>query len=336
MNLAVVQARMGSNRFPRKTLAPLHGKPMIQWLLDRLKLSKKISSVLLITSNTSEDDALAEYCEKNKIPCFRGSENNVLERFYKGVMASGVSHENLNLIRITGDCPLFDPFLLDEALETFEHIRMQKACEYYGYSPDLPDGCDFEIFTFTALNAAFEKATDPMDLEHVTPYIWKRPMEFHIERFSKPGIPKDMRFSVDYPADLKLIEALIDKSLEEKIPFLGVKETCALLKKHPELAAINSEIMKNEGLIKSALKEKEHRIEVHGKTMPRYAVWIDTTDIDERERITVWAKNMGIEIFLDSENRPENSVILKIKTKNDLAQKLLEITHLKFLDKNGE
>ncbi len=250
---ALIQARMNSSRLPGKALLPILNKPMVQWQIERLQNSKKISTIALLTSNTSSDDPLISFCDKLKIQNYRGSENDVLARFYNAFLAFSLQNERMNclIIRLTGDCPLIDPFLIDEAIDLFIS-KLSHGCRYFGYDTNLPDGMDFEIFTWGALKEAHENSSDPFEREHVTPFMWRQPERFKVERFKKTNITPQLRFSVDYHEDLELVEEIL-KYQEKSGLFLGVQEISDLFEKNPKLKELNEKIIKNEGLIQSAL-----------------------------------------------------------------------------------
>jgi glutamate-1-semialdehyde 2,1-aminomutase len=163
--LAIVQARMGSSRFPGKVLCPINGVPMIGFLLQRLSASKFIDHIVLATSIEEKDQPLAAYVQNIGFEVFKGSENDVLDRFY--CVAKDKNPQII--VRITGDCPFVDPAVVDSAISCLN----EHSVEYVSNidPPTFPHGLDVEVFTFEALSRAWKHAESQYDREHVTPFI---------------------------------------------------------------------------------------------------------------------------------------------------------------------
>lgn len=285
MILAIVQARMGSSRFPNKVLAPVLGKPMLQWQIERLRACKQIDRLVVATTNSPSDLPLVNACAEWKVDCVQGSESDVLERFLHAAKMLEAPADSI-LVRLTGDCPLVDPVMVDEGIVRFKENQTED-CRYQGYHGDLPDGMDFEIFTLAALEEA-AASKDPFDHEHVTPFLWKNPKRFGARVFEKKGITPGLRFSVDYPEDRDLVEAILVEERKAGGRF-GVLEISELLKSNAELRELNSRIIKNEGLIKSALESPKMRM--------RLGVLLETpadTSTEVRD-LKEWGARMGIE-----------------------------------------
>ncbi|HKX04469.1 MAG TPA: glycosyltransferase family protein, partial [Methylomirabilota bacterium] len=219
--LALIQARMGSTRLPGKVLGPVLGKPMLQWQLERVALSKRISKTVVATSTQPQDTAIYEFCRSIGALAFRGSETSVLDRFYDATLAFLRPEERQDaiLVRLTADCPLVDPFMVDEGIERFLKARAE-GCRYQGYEADMPDGMDFEVFTWEALDEVYHTETDEFEKEHATPYMWRHPARFGLQKFSKPEIPGGLRCSVDYAEDRDLVEEILRRQ-EERGSFWG-------------------------------------------------------------------------------------------------------------------
>ena len=175
MKAVIVQARMGSSRLPGKVLKPINKIPMLKFLYDRLLKSKNIDKIIIATSSLDTDNPIEELCLKYRIPFFRGSENNVLERYY---LCAKQFHIN-TIIRVTADCPFIDPSLIDKMLTSFSKSNLDYFANTVPPEKSLwPDGGDVEIFSFNALQKAYSKAKEADDLEHVTFYFWKINLEF--------------------------------------------------------------------------------------------------------------------------------------------------------------
>ena len=194
---AIVQARMSSQRFPNKALADILGKPMLQRVLERLQASELLEKVILATTTNPEDKVLIDLASSIDIPSFAGSEDDVLDRLYQA--ANGAN----TVVRITGDCPLVDPKLIEGVLQ----YHFLYEYEFTTDRPSYPDGLDIEVMSYPALQRAWESASSPYDREHVTSYILSHPEKFRIGRFSY-DIPLPDSFpklSVDAPQDLELV-----------------------------------------------------------------------------------------------------------------------------------
>ena len=163
--IAIVQARVGSIRLPGKVLKEINGKSLIEILFHRLAQSKKIDKIILATTKNIENDKLVNLVENLGYEVFRGNETDVLDRYYHAAK----KHRSETVVRITGDCPIIDPELVDEIIS----IYGQENADYVSNTnpPTYPDGLDTEVFSFEALKIAHEQTKEPFDREHVTPFI---------------------------------------------------------------------------------------------------------------------------------------------------------------------
>ena len=236
--LAIVQARMGSTRFPNKVMLPINGVPLIELLLHRLSLAKLIDHILVATSTATGDKQLAAHVRSLGYEVFEGSENNVLDRFYKAAQ----SHRPNTVVRITGDCPLVDPELVDAIIASFAPRNVDYLCNVN--PPTFPDGLDTEVFTYSALEQAARDAKTSDELEHVTPYI-RESGRFTAENFFNDNDYSRERWTVDEPADLAVIDAVF-RHFSPRINF-GWLEVISLRKQHPEIFQSNQDLIRNEG-----------------------------------------------------------------------------------------
>ena len=236
--LAIVQARMGSTRFPNKVMLPINGVPLIELLLHRLSLAKLIDHILVATSTATGDKQLAAHVRSLGYEVFEGSENNVLDRFYKAAQ----SHRPNTVVRITGDCPLVDPELVDAIIASFAPRNVDYLCNVN--PPTFPDGLDTEVFTYIALEQAARHANTSDELEHVTPYI-RESGRFTAENFFNDNDYSRERWTVDEPADLAVIDAVF-RHFSPRINF-GWLEVISLRKQHPEIFKSNQDLTRNEG-----------------------------------------------------------------------------------------
>ena len=247
--VGIIQARMGSTRLPGKILKPLLGSPMLARMLERVKRAKKLDAVVVATTNKPEDDATAELAQRCGVQVFRGDEHDVLDRFYKAAKETGAGV----VVRLTGDCPLHDPAVIDEVIGHFLNSKVD-----YTHSPaNYPEGLDTEVFSFEALERAWKEAKLPSEREHVTPYIRNHPELFHIDGAwtSGGGDHSAMHWSVDTEQDFDFV-AKIYEQLYPINPSFNKDDVLALLAQRPELLEINKGGTGYEGLEKS-LKEDE-------------------------------------------------------------------------------
>ena len=239
MNIvAIVQARMGSTRLPNKVMKLIGGKPLIEIILTRLSQSKKIGRIVLATSKDSANEPLVEHVSSLGYSCYRGSESDVLDRYYQ----AAILNKAQIIIRITGDCPLVDVDLIDEVIEKFISANVDYASNTS--PPTFPDGLDIEVMKIEALELAHHSAQDLSEREHVTPFIKNS------ELFSKINIenPEDLslfRWTVDEPEDLQVIEGVFSK-FHPNIKF-GWRDVLSLQDEHPEIFASNANLVRNEG-----------------------------------------------------------------------------------------
>jgi glutamate-1-semialdehyde 2,1-aminomutase len=236
--VAIVQARMGSTRLPNKVMKHVGDVPMIELLLARLAKSTEVNQIVLATSVDEKNLKLAQHVEKLGYLCVRGSENDVLQRYLDA--ARQVCADIV--IRITGDCPLIDPQIVDHAVRQFK----LQGLDYLSntLSPTYPDGLDTEVFTLAALERAAEESCDPFDHEHVTPYL-RRPGLFKISGISHSENLSNLRWTVDEPADFEVI-CNVFNHFSPDIHFSWAK-TLELQRSNPHFFTANHNIIRNEG-----------------------------------------------------------------------------------------
>ena len=227
----IIQARMGSKRLPGKVMLRVDKQnPSIFYTLNQLKFCKKINEIVVATSTNKEDDMLVDYLEKNKINIFRGKSDDVLDRYYQ---CAKEKHYD-NIIRITADCPLIDPVIVDSVIDKFEKSKVDYTSNVHPRT--FPDGYDVEVFSFTAIENAWKNATLPSEREHVTPYIWKNPEKFSINNYQNNKNLSKLRLTLDYNDDLILIRKMIREINSRPIT---LNQILTLLYRMPELIKIN-------------------------------------------------------------------------------------------------
>ncbi len=251
MIFAILQARVSSTRLPGKVLKPILGVPMLLRQIGRIKRAKKIDSLLVATSTEKSDDAIEHLCTSNAVPCFRGSLDNVLDRFYQ----AAVQYKPEHIVRLTGDCPLIDSEVIDKTIAY--HLSGGYDYTSSALEPTFPDGIDVEVFTFDALVQARQEAQLPSHKEHVTPFIYEQPWRFKLGSFKNTENLAGLRWTVDEPEDFKLITIIYEALYPAKADFT-MHDILELVNARPELKSINSRFIRNEGMLKSKQKDLEY------------------------------------------------------------------------------
>ncbi|HAA11927.1 MAG TPA: spore coat protein [Cytophagales bacterium] len=226
---AIIQARMASSRLPGKILMklPMGGEhSILDHILLRAQQVPLVNEVILATSTLADNDVLADTFQQ--VPVFRGSENDVLERFYEAAQAYELDH----VIRLTADNPLIDPTLLQQTLE----FHIESGADYTN-TTGLPLGMNFEMFRMQALTASHEQAQDPAEREHVTVFMKRRPEQFKLQTKEYNLLP-DARMTVDYPSDFAALH-LIFSQLAGKGDSFGIEALQQLVSEHPWVLEIN-------------------------------------------------------------------------------------------------
>jgi spore coat polysaccharide biosynthesis protein SpsF len=239
--LIVVQARVGSTRFPGKILQDLGGRPMLLRMLQRLQAVRHAVDLVVATTTEARDEPIVRLCGSAGVPLFRGHPTDLLDRHYQVALTWRAAA----VAKIPSDCPLIDPVAVDDVLTRFERGDADYASNLHPAT--WPDGNDVEVMRFEVLQAAWREARLPMEREHTTPFIWERPERFHLANVTWGGIAPtgssdcsmSHRWTVDYPEDYLLIRAIFEE-LYPLSPLFGVGEILNLLHRKPELAALNA------------------------------------------------------------------------------------------------
>lgn len=232
---------MGSTRLPGKVLIDIKGKSVLNHVVDRLRESKYIDDIIIATTNLSKDDLIEEEAIKINCKYYRGSEDDVLNRYYE---AASLYNGHI-IIRITSDCPLIDPNIIDEMIEFY----INNNYEIISNSPQdikqrtYPRGLDVEIFSYDLLKYSKEHATKPYQLEHVTPYMYETSKNKYY--YSNENNYSNYRLTLDTNEDLQLIKEIYDKLYIENKKFY-LNEIINLIEKNPELLLINKNIRQKE------------------------------------------------------------------------------------------
>jgi len=236
MNIvAIIQARMGSTRLPNKTLSILAGKPLIWHVFNRLTYSRKITRIVLATTENPVDDVLEAWSIANGYDCYRGSENDVLSRFY---FAAKQYNADL-VVRVTADDPFKDPFLIDQVIEMSFNQQLDFA--YNNKPATFPEGLDTEVFTFKSLKTAHERSTDNFEREHITQYFYRRPDEFSQGNLSNDVDVSWLRWTIDTETDLEMVRKLYD-GLYQDGKIFTYQDILSYLNQYPDIAKINLKV----------------------------------------------------------------------------------------------
>jgi len=247
MLAAIIQARLGSSRLPGKALADVAGKPMLERLVERVRASRHVEEIVIATTEKPQDEALVEFARKQELKVMRGSETDVLDRFYQAAKTFGVK----TIVRVTPDCPLMDPEIIDQVVELFRSGEFDYASNTMGKR--FPDGMDVEVFSFEALERAHRETEVASDREHVTPYI-KASGKFRIAALEASEDLSNLKWSVDHEVDLAFARAVYAR-LGSNGHHFGMEDILALVRKSPELAALNQSSISEEGYFKSFLDD---------------------------------------------------------------------------------
>lgn len=248
MNLAIIQARMGSTRLPSKVLMNLAGKTVLDHVVERVRESKFIDEIVVATTFSLQDLEIVQFCASKKIRVFVGSEQDVLDRYYQAARL----FKPENLIRITSDCPMIDPEIIDSIGQ--QHIATKADYTSNTIDETFPDGLDAEIFRFSSLEKAWNEATLASDREHVTPFIKKNRELFKVVSIKHETDLSFMRWTIDQTEDFNFLNQIFQR-VYPKNPAFRMKDVLNEIAKDPSLLKINSGIIRNEGYLKSLMKD---------------------------------------------------------------------------------
>ncbi len=239
--VTVVQTRCGSNRFPKKVLKPLLGKPLFVRLIERVKAAKRIGEVIVATTYLEEDDVIERICSEEGLNCFRGHPTDLLDRHYQAVLP----HQPDAVAKIPSDCPLIDPKIIDRVFDFY--IAHHEQFDYVSnlHPPTYPDGNDVEVMSISSLRTAWREAKKDYEREHTTPYLWDQPHHFRIGNISwEKGLDysKSHRWTLDYEEDYLLIRTIFEE-LYPRHPIFTMEEILELMVQRPEIRLLNQKYL---------------------------------------------------------------------------------------------
>jgi spore coat polysaccharide biosynthesis protein SpsF len=244
--LAIIQARMNSRRLPGKMMLELGGgMTPIEWILKRNRGKCKVTQWVLATTDHPDDDPLAKLAETINLPCVRGSESDVLDRFMKSWEA--FPHEHV--LRITGDCPFHDPTIINQVID--RHLKDHLDYTSNTHPPHWPDGLDVEVFRSIPLKEAWAEAKRPSQREHVTPFFYQNPDRFSLGNVQRALDSSHLRITLDEKEDLDLLRTIAKHFNHHHF---GAEEVIEWLMTHSDKRLINQHISRNEGY-QHSLKE---------------------------------------------------------------------------------
>lgn len=242
--LGVIQARLGSTRLPGKVLADISGVPMLGRVIERMRAVKSIDKLVVATTTQPEDDKLVEWLTKEEVSYYRGSSEDVLDRFVQAAS----SHQADLIVRITADDPLKDASITECLIKKLEE---DPSLDYASNTlePTWPEGLDMEVFRVSALHRANLEAKSKTDREHVTSYIWNRPNDFKLHSLRWERNLSHWRLTVDKDSDLELVRRIFSHFGDQ--PLVKFSEVVEWLERNPGMLEINAGTVRNEGYLKS-------------------------------------------------------------------------------------
>jgi spore coat polysaccharide biosynthesis protein SpsF (cytidylyltransferase family) len=245
--IIITQVRTGSTRFPNKVLKKsILGKTLIDHHIDRIRKSKYSNNIIIATTTNQCDDIIVRKFKSTDINIYRGSEENVLERFYGAAKQASAN----TIVRLTSDCPLIDPELMDKVIT--KHLDTFSDYTSNSHNETFPDGQDVEVMSYHALEYAYRNAKKIYQQEHVTPYIKENPNIFKITHFDSEVNYRDVRMTVDTMSDLDVINVLL-KNVGESSSWVDYKNYYI----NQNLQNLNGNQIRNEGFLKSIKDEKK-------------------------------------------------------------------------------
>jgi spore coat polysaccharide biosynthesis protein SpsF len=234
---AIIQARMGSTRLPGKVLKKVLGKTLLEYQIERVKRAKTIDEIIIATTTKERDDQIVQLCQQLSIPYYRGSEEDVLSRYYEAATEFSVDV----VVRLTSDCPIIDPNVIDKVVE--HYLENKDRYDYVSntLTRTYPRGLDAEVMSYEVLKRAHEEAKELVYREHVTAYIYHHPDQFRLCNVSNEKDESKHRWTVDTEEDFELIEKIISKLYPENTYF-NMDDVLKLIDENPTWFDINSHI----------------------------------------------------------------------------------------------
>lgn len=236
---AIIQARCGSTRFFNKVFAEIDGKPLLWHVVDRLKYAKMIDDIIIATTTNLQDDAIKTWCQKEHVKYFRGSEQDVLNRYY----SASVTYPSDVVLRVTADDPFKEPDVIDKVIKKLLDERLDLVTN--NFPPSFPEGLDCEAFTFDVLKTMEKLAQDSFEREHVTQYVYHNPEKFKIGNIVSEQQLSSYRWTIDNQEDYDMVKMVYAKRKKSKNGILLMDEILDIIKRNPEIARINLQVKRS-------------------------------------------------------------------------------------------
>ncbi len=244
MILAIIQARMGSTRLPGKVLKEINGKPLLSYQIDRLSHSEKIDKIVIATSDLARDDEIVDFCIANNVEYYRGSESDVLTRYFECARI----HNPDTVVRLTADCPLCDPKVIDSVISKFQESGVDYCANTIPIETSFfPDGSDVEVFSMKALEKANFEVSDTHFREHVTFQFWQDDCYTSTQLLGNKDYSK-YRITVDYPEDFEVVKCVFDE-LKKRQTFGNLPEIIEIINSTKGIKDLNSKYFFGQGWV---------------------------------------------------------------------------------------
>lgn len=253
---AIIQARMNSSRLPNKVMMSVLGRPLLGWMLERVTAARQVDAIVIATTSNRCDDEIAEFSDFIGCKVFRGSEDDVLDRYYQA--ACMVTPDAV--IRLTADCPLIDPRVIDTVVTAYSAGGFEFVSNTEPLPSSWPDGMDVSIFSFDALEKSWREARKPSEREHVTFHFWNNPHVYRCKRLEYAKNYGDYRLTVDYKEDFELLEAIIrhfgerDRSVISQV---SMEQIISFLDANPDISVINKKHVRGAGWLPALERDKQ-------------------------------------------------------------------------------
>jgi spore coat polysaccharide biosynthesis protein SpsF len=236
--VAIVQARMKSTRLPGKVIEPIRGEPMLTWVVERARLAKMLDEVVVATTTDASDDAIVDYCRSRKYPVYRGDPKDVLDRYWNAAEAFSADI----IVRLTADCPLIDPDLIDETVRVLlnDDKRVDFVATRLPWERTYPIGLDVEACKREVLSVAWNEADETYQREHVMPFLYEHPERFSIVLLNAEENYGDLRWTVDTKEDLEFVRE-VARRVNNRSTFRW-RDILRMVTEDPELKDINAGI----------------------------------------------------------------------------------------------
>ncbi len=236
---AIIQARCGSTRFPNKVFAIIDGKPLLWHVVNRLKHTSMIDDIIVATTTNPRDDMIEEWCQSEKVNCFRGSENDVLNRYYEAAKA----YPSDVVVRVTADDPFKEPSVIDRVIKMLINEKYDLVTN--NFPPTFPEGLDCEAFSSTVLEIMEKNTRDSFEREHVTQYVYHNPQKFRIGNVTSKDNLSNLRWTIDNEEDYLMVKRIYELRKKDDAGILLMEEILNIIKENPEIATINSGVKRS-------------------------------------------------------------------------------------------